>query len=41
MGHRRAEAAGAALTRERVFELVLGALIGSGAAAGPAPEPIE
>jgi hypothetical protein len=30
----RAEAAGSALTRERVFELVLGARSGSGGAAG-------
>ena len=38
----RAEAAGAALTPEEVFELALrGARTGSGAAARPAPEPMR
>jgi predicted ATPase/DNA-binding SARP family transcriptional activator len=37
----RAEAAGAALTPEEVFDLALGARAGSSAAAGAAPEPMR
>jgi hypothetical protein len=37
----RAEAAGAALTPEEVFEYALGAPTGSGAAGRPAPEPMR